>query len=75
MAPIPCHEDAEKAGCLDEYVSVTSPRRQIKIPLRRVWRYSYTDFDSIANLLDDTDWDVLQTMISTPAGSDGKIAL
>ena len=44
---------------LQLYISVTYPRRQIKIPLRCVWRYSHADFNSTANLLDDTNWDVL----------------
>ena len=40
-------------------MSITSHKRQNKIPPRRVWRYSHADFVSIALQLDDTDWDVL----------------
>ena len=44
---------------LQLYVSIMSPRRQIKIPPRSVWRYANADFDLMANRLDDTAWDDL----------------
>ena len=40
-------------------ISSKSSRKRIKISQRVVWRYSHADSESIADILDTTDWDEL----------------
>ena len=36
-----------------------SPKKQTRMPPRQVWRYSHADYDALAVLLDDLDWDTI----------------
>ena len=40
-------------------IYVMSPKKQTRMPPRQVWRYSHADYDALAVLLDDLDWDTI----------------